>query len=97
MLRYTLLRILIFFGVLALLWLLGLRDRDEQLILVVLAALVSMVISYFALRPFREEYSRQIAQRLEARAAAKQQRDADEAAEDAEAGRGEDSGPPQYR
>jgi hypothetical protein len=97
MLRYTLLRILIFFGVLALLWLLGLRDRDEQLILVVAAALVSMVISYFALRPFREEYSRQIAQRLEARAAAKQQRDADEAAEDAEAGRGEDGGPPQYR
>jgi hypothetical protein len=88
MLRYSLLRLLIFFGVLALLWLLGLRDRDEQLILVVGAALLSMVISYFVLRRFREDYSREIAQKLERRAEAKQKKRAaqnDEAAEDAEA------------
>ena len=93
MVRYSLLRLLIFFGVLALLWLLGLRDRDEQLILVVAAALISMVISYFVLRRFREDYSRQIAQRLERRAAEKQKRAAmsDEAAED------EATGPEEYR
>jgi hypothetical protein len=88
MLRYSLLRLLIFFGVLALLWLLGLRDREEQLILVVAAALLSMVISYFVLRRFREDYSREIAEKLERRAEAKQRKRAaqnDEAAEDAEA------------
>lgn len=93
MLRYSLLRLLIFFGVLALLWLLGLRERDEQIILVVAAALISMVISYFVLRRFREDYSRQIAQRLERRAEEKQKRAAmsDEAAED------EATGPEEYR
>lgn len=93
MLRYSLLRLLIFFGVLALLWLLGLRERDEQIVLVVAAALISMVISYFVLRRFREDYSRQIAQRLERRAEEKQKRAAmsDEAAED------EATGPEEYR
>ena len=36
MLRYTVLRLLVFFGVLSLLWLLGLRDRDQQWMLLVL-------------------------------------------------------------
>jgi Flp pilus assembly protein TadB len=92
MVRYSVLRLLIFFGTLAALWLLGLRDRDEQLILLVLAAAISMVVSFFVLKPFREDYSRQIAERLERRAQAKQQArqqapragTSDESAEDAE-------------
>ena len=86
MVRYSVLRLLIFFGVLAALWLLGLRGPDQQLLLLVLAAAISMAISVVVLRPFREDYSRQLAQRLEARARAKQQRStgADELAEDSE-------------
>ena len=86
MLRYSLLRLLIFFGVLALLWLLGLRDRDQQWMLLVLAALISMVLSYFVLARFREETTRQLQERLERRGQARQERAAqsDEAAEDAE-------------
>ena len=89
MLRYSVLRLLLFFGVLSVLWLLGLRDEDEQVWLLVLAALISMVISIVVLRPFREDYSRQLAERLERRAQAKAQRAArgtDEQAEDAEDG-----------
>lgn len=86
MVRYSVLRLLIFFGVLAALWLLGLRGPDQQLLLLVLAAAISMAISVVVLRPFREDYSRQLAQRLEGRARAKQQRSAgsDELAEDTE-------------
>ena len=86
MVRYSVLRLLIFFGVLAALWLLGLRGPDQQFLLLVLAAAISMAISVVVLRPFREDYSRQLAQRLEARTRAKQQRSAgsDELAEDAE-------------
>ena len=88
MLRYSLLRLLIFLGCVSLLWLLGLRDRDELLLLVVLAALLSAVISYFGLRRFREDYSAQLAQKLEQRSAAKQAAPAtksvDEVDEDAE-------------
>jgi ABC-type bacteriocin/lantibiotic exporter with double-glycine peptidase domain len=95
-LRYTLLRLLVLFGCLALLWLLGLRDQDELFLLVVGAALLSMAVSYVVLKPFREEYSREIAERLEARAAAKRARSGDERAEDAETG-GADDGPAAYR
>ncbi len=86
MVRYSVLRLLIFFGVLAALWLLGLRGPDQQLLLLVLAAAISMAISVVVLRPFREDYSRQLAQRLEGRARAKQQRSrgSDELAEDTE-------------
>ncbi len=97
MLRYTVLRLLIFFGCIALLWLVGLRDRDEQLLLVVLAAVLSMVISFFALKPFREEYARQLADRLNHRTRAKQARreaPKDEDAEDAETG---EDRPEEYR
>ena len=59
MLRYTVLRLLVFLGCLALLWLLGLRGEEDLLLLVVGAALLSAVISYFALRRFREDYSAQ--------------------------------------
>ncbi|TQJ49448.1 DUF4229 domain-containing protein [Phycicoccus sp. SLBN-51] len=97
MVRYSLLRILIFFGVMSALWLLGLRDRDQQILLLVLSALISMAISVVVLRRFREDYSQQLAERLERRARAKQQRgDLDEQAEDAE-DESRDSGPVEYR
>jgi flagellar biosynthesis/type III secretory pathway M-ring protein FliF/YscJ len=83
MVRYTLLRILVFFGCLALLWLLGLRSSEMRVVLVVAAALLSMAVSYVVLRPFREDYSRQIAERVEARRAARVQRPTDEQVEDA--------------
>ena len=51
MLRYSLLRLLIFLGCVSLLWLVGLRDREELLLLVVVAALLSAVISYFGAAP----------------------------------------------
>jgi len=87
-LRYSLLRLLVFFGCISLLWLLGLRGRTELPYLVLGAALLSAVISYFALRRFREDYSAQLAHKIEARSAAKRDagpaRSADEEAEDAE-------------
>lgn len=88
MLRYTLLRLIIFFGCLALLWLLGLRKEDQMLTLVALAALLSMAISYFALKPMRQQYSAQIAEKLGARHERKHGHSdgIDEAAEDAEIG-----------
>src|ERR687889_212716 len=67
MLRYSLLRILVFLGVLSLLWLLGLRDRDEQWMLLVLSALISLVLSYFVLARFREEATQTLAARVEQR------------------------------
>ncbi len=68
MVRYSLLRLLVFFGCLAALWLAGLRDPGgEQVALVGLAAAASMVISFFVLKPYREEYSRQLAERITAR------------------------------
>jgi len=98
--RYSILRLLIFFGVMAALWLLGLRDRDEQILLLVLSALISMAISFVVLKRFRDDYSRQIAERIERRAREKQQRAAssDERAEDSEdEGTREPNGPAEYR
>ena len=83
MLRYSVLRLLIFFGVVCLLWLLGLRDRGQEWMLLVLSALVSMVISYFVLARFREESTQRLQERIERRMQAKQAQ-ADELAEDAE-------------
>jgi hypothetical protein len=88
MLRYALLRILVFLAAVALLWLLGLRGRDDLLLLVVGAALLSAVVSFVALRRFREDTSAQIAERLEHRAESRRARASevtgDEAVEDAE-------------
>lgn len=98
MLRYTVLRLLVFFGVLSALWLLGLRGQENMLLLVAGAALLSAVISYFGLRRFREDYSAQLAQKIEQRMEAKQAKQAaagagstDEDAEDAEVARGDDT------
>ena len=94
MLRYTLLRFLVFFGCLAVLWLAGLRDEEDMLILVVGAALLSAVVSFVVLRRFREDYSAQLATRLEERSAAKHAAvpgpPSDEDDEDAEVGRTRD-------
>jgi mannitol-specific phosphotransferase system IIBC component len=97
-LRYSVLRLLIFFGVLSLLWLLGLRSRDQEIPLLVLSALISMVVSYFVLARFRVESAQKIQAVVERRAAAKQEKAADplrsdEAAEDAET----EGGPVEYR
>ena len=98
MLRYSVLRLLIFFGVLSLLWLLGLRGQDQQWMLLVLSALISMVLSFFVLARFRAESTSAIAERLQRRAEAKQAgapaaHGEDEAAEDAE----DEHGPVEYR
>ncbi|MBM6399914.1 DUF4229 domain-containing protein [Phycicoccus sonneratiae] len=91
-LRYSVLRLMIFLGCLLVLWLVGLRDEEDYVLLVVLAALASMVISYVALRRFREAYSDQLARTVERRAAARRERAGhpvgDEEAEDAEVGSG---------
>lgn len=85
MLRYTVLRTLVFFGCLAVAWLLGLRGQQNVVALVLVAALASMLISFFALRPFRQAYSAELAAKLEARAEAKKHHhNTDESAEDAE-------------
>lgn len=83
MLRYTLLRFLIFFGCLALFWLLGLRETNELPWLAVAAAISSMVISAIVLKPFRADVVRQLEERRAAKAEARAARtDTDEAVED---------------
>ena len=67
MVRYLILRTLIFTGCLAATWLLGLRDREEQLLAVVIAAVASLVISAFVLKPFRQQASADIAARVDRR------------------------------
>jgi hypothetical protein len=87
-LRYTVLRLLIFFGVLLLLWLVGLRE--SPVLLLGLSALVSAVVSYALLRGMRDEMTAKLMDRHEAKLRAKQegsstgQPSADELAEDAE-------------
>ncbi|HET8594590.1 MAG TPA: DUF4229 domain-containing protein [Intrasporangium sp.] len=83
MLRYTVLRLLIFFGFTLLFWLVGLRQNT--IVLIVLAALASSITSYVLLRGMRDEMTAKLMARHEARVAARQQRSEDELAEDAEA------------
>jgi hypothetical protein len=92
-LRYTVMRLGIFFGVLLVAWLLGLRNDPALLLLV--SAVVSVVLSFFLLRRQRDAFSEQIAarieQRQEARRLATQEGAAlstDEADEDAEIAEG---------
>ena len=94
-LRYTVLRLLIFFGCLLVLWLVGLRGPDQQILLLLLAALSSVVLSYFLLRRERDDFSQRISDRLERRAEARATAvGEDEAAEDAEIGTADTSDPP---
>ncbi|HEY6743250.1 MAG TPA: DUF4229 domain-containing protein [Lapillicoccus sp.] len=86
MLRYTVLRLLIFFGCLIFFWLVGLRNNE--ILLLAVSAVVSVALSYFLLRSQRNRFSEQIADRIERRQAARQRAagtaGTDEAAEDAE-------------
>jgi hypothetical protein len=89
-LRYTVLRLLIFFGCLAFFWLVGLRNNE--ILLLAVSAAVSLALSYFLLRSQRDRFSEQIADRLERRQARRQAAwtaaaesdQSDEAVEDAE-------------
>jgi alpha/beta superfamily hydrolase len=83
MARYTVLRLMIFFGFLCALWLLGLRSASQQWWLLGLSAFGSMVVSFFVLRGPRTEFSASIARRVDARAS-RAELAADESAEDAE-------------
>ena len=84
MVRYSLLRILIFFGFLLLFWLVGLRDNTP--LLVGASAVASAAASYILLRGMRDEVTARLMDRHEAKLQAKQQVDptSDEFAEDAE-------------
>jgi hypothetical protein len=88
MARYTVLRLMIFFGLLCALWLLGLRDVSQRWWLLGLSALGSMVVSYFVLQGPRAQFSASIARRVDERARRAEQaqaRDTDESVEDAQA------------
>jgi len=82
--RYSLLRILIFFGFLFLFWLIGLRDNP--VLLLGASAIASAAASYILLRGMRDEITAKLVDRHEAKLEAKQQVDptSDEFAEDAE-------------
>jgi len=88
MARYTVLRLMIFFGLLCALWLLGLREVGQRWWLLGLSALGSMVVSYFVLAGPRAQLSASIARRVDERARRAElgrTDDTDEIAEDAEA------------
>ncbi|MBC9822280.1 DUF4229 domain-containing protein [Terrabacter sp. MAHUQ-38] len=84
MVRYSVLRILIFFGFVFLFWLIGLRDNT--VLLLGASALASAAASYILLRGMRDEITAKLLERHEAKLEAKQTTDpdSDEAAEDAE-------------
>jgi hypothetical protein len=87
MARYTVLRLLIFFGFLCALWLLGLRDASQQWWLLGLSALGSAMLSYFVLKGPRAQFSTSIARHVDERARRSESAHAgisDEDAEDAE-------------
>jgi hypothetical protein len=88
MARYSVLRLMIFFGFLCALWLFGLRDESQKWWLLGISAAASMVVSYFVLRGPRAELSVTIARHVDERARRAQlagTRKIDETAEDAEA------------
>ena len=89
MVRYTILRLLIFFGFVLLFWLFGLRDPSDmgRLVLIGSAAVASAAVSYVLLRGMRDEMTAKLVERHEARLRAKAEgfEDGDdELAEDAE-------------
>lgn len=63
MLRYTVLRLLLFFGFVCALWLVHVRG----LWLVILAAVLSMALSFVLLKGPRQAFSAQMAEHIEAR------------------------------
>ena len=86
--RYSVLRLLMFFGFLSALWLMGLRGAW----LLGVSALVSMVVSYFVLRGPRGELSASIARRIDERTKRRVPAIADEVDEDTEADEGSTRG-----
>lgn len=84
MARYSVLRLLIFFGLLCALWLLGLRDVSQRWWLLGISALGSMVVSYFVLQGPRAQFSASIARRIADRAGRAGQARPDEIDEDTE-------------
>ena len=87
MARYSVLRLMIFFGFFCALWLLGLRHESQRWWLLGGSALASMVVSFFVLRGPREQFSATIARRVDERArrdGSAETRGIDEVAEDAE-------------
>jgi len=85
MARYTVLRLMIFFGFLCALWLLGLQDASQRWWLLGLSAVGSMVVSYFVLRGPRAQFSARIARHVDERAARAELARKDEIDEDTEA------------
>ena len=86
MVRYSVLRLLIFFGFLCALYLLGLRDESQRWWLLGISALGSMVVSYFVLQGPRAQFSASIADRVDEHARRAELARTDEIDEDAEAG-----------
>ncbi len=84
MLKFSVLRLAIFFACLGLLWLVGLRSPDQLLLLLLLAAVISMVISFFALKGPRDQFSAQIDDRVNRTLARRKAASEDEQAEDRE-------------
>lgn len=88
MARYAVLRLMIFFGFLCALWLLGLRDPSQRWWLLIGSALGSAVVSYFVLLGPRAQLSVKIANRVDERARRLEQGHKDEIDEDVEADEG---------
>jgi len=88
MARYAVLRLMIFFGFVCALWLLGLRDPDQRWWLLIASALGSAVVSYFVLLGPRAQLSARIAHRVDERARRLEQSHKDEIDEDVEADEG---------
>jgi hypothetical protein len=82
MARYSVLRLMMFFGFLCALWLLGLRGAW----LLGISALGSMVVSFFVLQGPRAAFSASIARRVDERYGRAEPARADEIDEDTEAG-----------
>ncbi len=85
MVRYTLLRLMVFFGCLLFFWLVGLRRPDQQVFLLLASAGASVVLSYFMLRRQRDAFAERLASRVRQRVVARRPaHGVDEEAEDAE-------------
>ena len=89
--RYSLLRIMLLFGCMLVLWLVGawLPALRNPVCLLIATAIASVTLSYFVLRAPREELARQLAQRVEARTA-RRRSDADIEDEELDRQLGED-------
>ncbi len=84
MARYSVLRLMIFFGFFLALWLLGLRDPSQRWWLLGISALGSMVVSYFVLQGSRAQFSATIARHVDERAGRAERARTDEIDEDTE-------------